>query len=59
MIRCPRCGREMIWGGEHSFEDYGVDDEEGIVSNLSCYCGVSMLVYTPETYGTEEDVYVN
>ena len=25
----------MIWGGDHSYEDYGMDDD-GIVSNHSC-----------------------
>jgi len=25
----------MIWGGDFSFEDYGMEDD-GIVANLSC-----------------------
>lgn len=33
---CWHCGHEMIWGGDHSFEDYGIEDEDGIVANLSC-----------------------
>ena len=35
-MRCPSCDTEMIWGGDHSYEDYGIDDEDGIVSNLGC-----------------------
>ena len=29
----------MIWGGDHSYEDYGIyedEDDDGIVSNHSC-----------------------
>ena len=35
-MRCPSCDKEMIWGGDHSYEDYGFVDEDGIVSNLAC-----------------------
>ena len=34
-MNCWHCGSEVIWGGDHSYEDYGMD-REGIVSNLSC-----------------------
>jgi hypothetical protein len=37
----------MIWGGDHSYEDYGMDDDDGIVSNHSCPnedCRVEMVV---------------
>tara|TARA_R110002074_G_C12157382_1_gene630840 strand:+ start:53 stop:217 length:165 start_codon:yes stop_codon:yes gene_type:complete len=30
-----QCGNELIWCGDHDYEDYGVDGD-GIVSNLSC-----------------------
>ena len=30
-----QCGNELIWGGDHDYEDYGLDGD-GIVSNLSC-----------------------
>lgn len=47
MINCL-CGAEMIWGGDHTFEDYGVRGK-GIVSNLSCpKCKNTMLLYQPE-----------
>jgi hypothetical protein len=32
---CWFCGAEMIWGGDHSFEDVGLEGE-GIVANMSC-----------------------
>ena len=35
MTTCWFCGAEMIWGGDHSFEDYCTEGE-GIVANLSC-----------------------
>ena len=35
-MRCPSCEKEMIWGGDHSYEDYGIEDEDGIVSNFAC-----------------------
>lgn len=48
MMKCPRCGNEMIWGGDFSFEDFGLE-EEGIVSNCSCpVCEVSAEVFFPE-----------
>jgi len=37
----------MIWGGDHDYDDYGVE-EEGIVSNFSCpndSCETTALVY--------------
>ena len=46
-MNCFRCGEDMIWGGDHSFEDYCMDGD-GIVSNLSCSeCDAYCLFYTP------------
>jgi len=49
-MKCPTCSKEMIWGGDHSYEDYGIDDEDGIVSNLACpneECSVeTVIIYT-------------
>tara|TARA_R110002020_G_scaffold22078_4_gene74731 strand:+ start:7869 stop:8024 length:156 start_codon:yes stop_codon:yes gene_type:complete len=48
-MKCPSCGNELIWGGDHSYDDYGMDGE-GVVSNSSCpeiKCDVeSILIYT-------------
>lgn len=33
---CPKCQEELLWGGDHSYEDYDIHDEDGIVSNYSC-----------------------
>lgn len=45
---CWHCNTELIWGGDHTYEDYGMDGD-GIVTNLSCpndECGVdTVLVY--------------
>ena len=34
-MNCNKCKTELIWGGDHDCEDYGVGGD-GIVSNLSC-----------------------
>ena len=41
MMNCWFCGpdQQLIWGGDHDFEDYGLEGE-GIIANLSCpKCG--------------------
>ena len=52
-MNCWHCNEELIWGGDHSYEDYGLDGE-GIVSNLSCSrCSAFVLVYY--TIGEENE----
>ena len=44
-MSCWHCESNLIWGGDHSYEDYGAEGE-GIVSNLSCpneKCGVEAV----------------
>ena len=44
-MNCWHCNTELIWGGDHTFEDHGREGE-GIVSNLSCpNCSTFVLVY--------------
>lgn len=47
-MKCPKCNDSLIWGGDHSYEDYGLEGE-GIVSNHTCYnkkCSVdTVLIY--------------
>ena len=48
------CGDALIWGGDHSYEDYGIEGE-GIVSNLSCAddnCEVD-VVYIYKSFNKE------
>ena len=48
-MNCWHCNTELIWGGDHDYEDYGMD-EEGIVTNLSCPnkdCNAFVEVYLP------------
>jgi len=33
-MKC-NCKKDLVWGGDHSYEDYGLEGE-GIVSNYSC-----------------------
>lgn len=35
-MKCPSCDGDLIWGGDHSYEDYGLEGE-GIVTNYSCH----------------------
>lgn len=43
------CGGTLIWGGDHSGEDYGCDPTEVfMVSNHSCdKCGLYVEAYWP------------
>ncbi len=47
-MKCSNCKAELIWGGDHDYDDYSCEGE-GIVSNLSCSndnCDVQLvLVY--------------
>ena len=46
-MNCYNCNTELIWGGDHDYEDYNLEGE-GIVSNLSCpECDAFILVYMP------------
>lgn len=47
-MECWHCKSDFIWGGDFSFEDYGIDDRDGIVSNFSCSeCSATAEVYLP------------
>ena len=49
-MKCPKCEKELIWGGDHSYEDYGIECEnqdDGIVSNNTCNndeCDVDVVI---------------
>ena len=44
-MKCYKCNNELICGGYHDFEDYGLSGK-GIVSNLSCpNCPIYVEVY--------------
>ena len=51
---CPKCQEELLWGGDHSYEDYDIHDEDGIVSNYSCRnkdCDIdTVITYTKFDY---------
>ena len=54
-MNCWYCNTELIWGGDHDYEDYGMEGE-GIVSNLSCSeCDAFVLVYYPIINSKEND----
>ena len=46
---CSICEKELIWGGDHSYEDYGKEGE-GVVGNYTCpnsKCDVEdIFIYT-------------
>jgi len=44
---CWNCETQLIWGGDHSFEDENLCGE-GIVSNFSCpNCPATVMFYLP------------
>ena len=44
-MNCWHCNSEVIWGGDHTYEDYAMEGE-GIVSNYSCSnCNAFYLCY--------------
>ena len=46
-MKCWHCGTELIWGGDHSYEDEGLEGD-GIVTNYSCsnkYCKVETIIH--------------
>ena len=46
-MKCWHCRTEVIWGGDHDFEDCGYEGE-GIVSNFSCpTCEATYECYLP------------
>ena len=53
-MKCFRCGCDMVWGGDHDYEDYGIDEESGVVSNLSCQeCSSFCIFYMPTDCGID------
>ena len=46
-MNCWNCGAELIWGGDHTFEECGYEGE-GIISNFSCPgCPAIAFVHVP------------
>lgn len=46
MMKCV-CGADIIWGGDHTFEEHGTYGE-GIVSNGTCSkCDNYVLLFCP------------
>jgi len=44
-MNCWSCNEKLIWGGDHSGEDYDTEDYN-IVTNLSCpECDAMVIVY--------------
>ena len=56
-MNCYNCDKQLIWGGDHDYENYDRPGE-GIVTNLSCSsCDSFVLVYTP--LGEEDEAKTN
>jgi len=53
-MNCWHCNTEVIWGGDHSFEDYSMEGD-GIVSNLHCpKCEAEILIYLKDKNDTSK-----
>lgn len=35
-MKCWFCNSELYWLNDFSYEDYGIDDREGIIAVLQC-----------------------
>ena len=47
-MKCWHCNTELIWGGDHDYEDYNMEGA-GIVTNLHCpKCEAQVYVYLGE-----------
>ena len=48
MYSCPNCNKELLWGGDHTYEDYGLEGD-GMVTNCTCHneeCDITdVLIY--------------
>ena len=52
---CFYCDGKVYWQSDFDYEDYGIDDKEGIVSNWTCSsCGAEYEVYV--TISEENEV---
>lgn len=35
-MKCWFCSTELVWNNDFDYEDFGIDDREGIVTVLTC-----------------------
>ena len=54
MTNCYFCNSEMIWGGDFTREDYGMEGE-GLVVNLSCPNCQAYAEFTQEDQITDNN----
>lgn len=51
-MKCQICNKKLIIEGCHSYEDYGMDNENGVVYNLICMnidCDVEQILIYVKT----------
>lgn len=48
-MKCIRCNDTLIFRNDFDFQDYEIDDKDGIVSIYECLlCGAIYEIYLPE-----------
>lgn len=53
---CYFCGAPLRWEADFSFSDYGIDDQQGVVSDYSCdNCDTSYQIFKPFKSEESED----
>lgn len=53
---CYFCGHPLRWEANFSFTDYGIDDQQGVVSDYSCdNCDTSYQIFKPFKSEESED----
>mgnify|MGYP003631269654 FL=1 len=58
-MNCPSCLKKLLWGGEHSYDDHGLEGD-GIVSNSSCAnkeCKVDVVVVYESMKSWQDELY--
>lgn len=55
-MRCYFCGAPLRLEADFSFTDYGIDDQQGVVSGYSCdNCDTSYQIFKPFKIEESED----
>lgn len=55
MADCFHCGAGLVWNGDFTFEDFGMEGE-GLVHTLSCSnCNADVVYFIPENTEEEKD----
>lgn len=58
-MKCPKCLEQLIWGGDHDYDDHGLEGD-GIVSNSTCVnkkCSVDVVMIYDDMNSWKDELY--